>query len=332
MLPASFFIFLDNISCLSDFAHGLEYKKECMEYKDYYKVLGIDKKASQDDIKKAYRKLAVKYHPDKNPNNKTAEDKFKEINEAYEVLSNEENRKKYDKLGANWKQYEQQGYNGAGGSRGAPGGQYHYEYGDANDIFGDSGFSDFFKSFFGGSTGRPGGHRQAERDIPGSDLVGEINISLQEAYSGTERIVDLGAEKLRVKIKPGAYDGLKLKVKGKGLQGRTGKAGDLYITVHIQPHSIYRREGDDLYMELPVDAFALMLGEKIPVTTLSGEVNITVPEGTQNGKQLRLKGKGMPVYGKEERGDLYIKIEARLPEKLTKEQKQLVKKLKETTS
>lgn len=296
-----------------------------MDYKDYYKVLGVDKKASQDDIRKAYRKLAVKFHPDKNPNNKAAEDKFKEINEAYEVLSNPENRKKYDTMGSNWKQYEQQG-----GYQGQPGGQYSYEYGDPNDIFGDSGFSDFFKSFFGGASGRPGGQRQSQRDIPGGDLVGNVNISLQEAYTGTERIVDLGTEKLRVKIKPGAYNDLKLKLKGKGQQGRTGRPGDLYITVNIQPHSIFRREGDDLYVNLPVDAFTLMLGGKIPVATLSGEVNITVPEGTQNGKQLRLKGKGMPVYGKDEYGDLYVKIEARLPEKLTKEQKQLIKKLHET--
>ena len=302
-----------------------------MEYKDYYKILGVDKKASQDDIKKAYRKLAVKYHPDKNPNNKAAEEKFKELNEAYEVLSNPENRKKYDTLGANWKQHEQQGYGPGGGFEGARGGQSYYEFsGDPSDLFGEAGFSDFFQSFFGGQSRGSGNRKRAEKDMPGSDLVGEIHITLQEAFSGTERIVDTGNEKLRVKIKPGAYDGLKLKLKEKGQAGRTGRAGDLYITVHVQPHPIYKREGDDLHMEVAVDALTMMLGGKIPVTTLSGEVNITVPESTQNGKQLRLKGKGMPLYGSSGHGDLYVKIEARLPEKLTKEQKQLAKKLQES--
>lgn len=308
-----------------------------MEYKDYYKILGVDKKASQDEIKKAYRKLAVKYHPDKNPNDKNAEEKFKEVSEAYEVLSNPENRKKYDSLGANWKQYEQQGYNPQSGFGGAPGGgQYYYEYnGDPSDLFGEAGFSDFFNSFFRGqgkSSGgfSSGGFGRGARDVPGSDMAGELPISLEEAYQGTERIVNLGTEKLRVKIKPGAYDGLQLKVKGKGEVGRTGKAGDLFLTVRIQPNAIFQRKGDDLYRDLPVDVFTMMEGGKIPVMTLSGEVNITIPEGTQNNKQLRLKGKGMPEYGGSGNGDFYVTILAKLPEKLTKEQKQLIKKLKES--
>lgn len=297
-----------------------------MEYKDYYKTLGVEKNASQDEIKKAYRKLAIKYHPDKNPNNKAAEEKFKEITEAYEVLSNEEHRKKYDTMGANWKQYEQQGNHPGGGA----GGQYQYEYsGDPSDIFGEGGFSDFFKSFFGGSSGRESGFRNAQRDMPGRDLVGELTITLQEAYSGTERIIDTGTEKLRVKIKPGAYEGLQLRLPGKGQRGRTGKAGNLFINVHVQPHAFYERRGDDLYLHQPVDVFTMMLGGKVPVITLSGEVQITVPEATQNGKQLRLKGKGMPVYDKSTHGDLYITMNARLPENLNKEQKQLLKKAKE---
>ena len=241
-----------------------------MEYKDYYKILGVDKKASPDDIKKAYRKLAVKYHPDKNPDDKAAEEKFKEITEAYEVLSNPENRKKYDTLGANWKQYEQQGYNPQGGfGAGAGGGQYQYEFdGDPSDLFGESGFSDFFNSFFRGSGSSSGGFGRGARDVPGSDMVGELPISLEEAYRGTERIVNLGNEKLRVKIKPGAYDGLQLKVKGKGEVGRTGKAGDLFLTVRVQPHAGFKRNGDDLYMDLPVDVFTMMSGGKIPVMTL----------------------------------------------------------------
>jgi curved DNA-binding protein len=302
-----------------------------MEYKDYYKVLGVDKTASQDEIKKAYRKLAVKYHPDKNPGDKKAEEKFKEITEANEVLSDPEKRKKYDTLGANWKQYEHADFSGAGGGGygGQRGRQSYYEYnGDAEDLFGGGGFSDFFKSFFGGGGERSyGGFHQ---ETPGRNIEGEATITLQEAFTGTERIIDLGTEKLKVKIKPGAYEGLVLKSKGKGMKGRGGKAGDLFITVHIQPNPVFKRTGNDLHVDVPVDAFTLMMGGKVPVKTLSGEVTITVPEGSQNGKKLRLKGKGMPVYNQQDVGDLYIKLEAKLPDSFTVEQKELIKKLQDS--
>jgi curved DNA-binding protein len=303
-----------------------------MEYKDYYKVLGVNKTASQDEIKKAYRKLAVKYHPDKNPGDKKAEEKFKEITEANEVLSDPEKRKKYDTLGANWKQYEHADYSGAGGGGfgGQRGGQSYYEYnGDAEDLFGGGGFSDFFNSFFGGGGGERsyGGFHQ---EMPGRNIEGEATITLQEAFTGTERIVDLGSEKLKVKIKPGAYEGLVLKSKGKGMKGRSGKAGDLFITVHIQPNSVFKRTGNDLHIDVPVDVFTLMMGGKVPVTTLSGEVTITIPEGSQNGKKFRLKGKGMPVYNEQGVGDLYIKVEAKLPDSFTEEQKELIKKLQDS--
>jgi curved DNA-binding protein len=303
-----------------------------MEYKDYYKVLGVDKNASQDEIKKAYRKLALKYHPDKNPGDKKAEEKFKELSEANEVLSDPEKRKKYDTLGADWKQYEHAGFNGAGRGGGQPGGQSYYEYnGNAEDLFGGSGFSDFFNSFFGGGASHQGGGFSGfQQDVPGRNIEGEATITLQEAFTGTERIIDLGTEKLKVKIKPGAYDGLVLKSKGKGMKGRSGKAGDLYITVRVQPNPVFKRTGDDLHIDVPVDVFTLMLGGKVPVMTLSGEVNITVPEGTQNGKKLRLKGKGMPAYNGKGSGDLYIKIESKLPETLTTEQKELIKKLQDS--
>ena len=316
-----------------------------MDYKDYYKILGVAKTASGDEIKKAYRKLAVKYHPDKNPGDKAAEEKFKEISEANEVLSDPEKRKLYDQLGANWKQYKDAGYDPSanGGkarySQAGPGEQYYYEFeGDPTEFFGNggSGFSDFFESFFGGGSrkGRgfsgSGGFSGFGADIPGNDLAGEISISLQEAYTGTERIVDLGSEKIKLKIKPGAYTGLKLRAKGKGEKGRGGKAGDLFITVNVSPHPVYERKGDDLYMEAPVDLFTALLGGKQEINTLSGKVNITIPEGTQNGKQLRLKGKGMPVYGKQAHGDLYVKLQVKLPEKLTDEQKELIKRLKDS--
>lgn len=312
-----------------------------MEYKDYYKILGVAKNASQEEVKKAYRKLAVKYHPDKNQGNKTAEERFKEISEANEVLGDPKKRKMYDELGSNWKQYQQAGFNPGAGKRthrkGGPGGKYYYEFeSDPSEFFGGGGFSDFFESFFGGGTKHSkgfagsGGFSGFGTDRPGSDLAGEILISLQEAFNGTERIVDLGSEKIRVKIKPGAYDGLKLRVKGKGEKGSRGKAGNLYLTIRVQPHPVYERQGDNLYKQVSVDVFTVLLGGKLEINTLSGKVNIAIPEGTQNGKQLRLKGKGMPVYGKTSHGDLFVKLQVKLPERPNKEQKELIKKLKDS--
>ena len=299
-----------------------------MEYKDYYQVLGVAKKASQDEIKKAYRKLAVKYHPDKNPGVKSAEDKFKEISEAYEVLGDPEKRKQYDTLGANWKQYQQGGFN-QGPYAGSPRGRtYSYGSPDEGEFFGGSGFSDFFESFFGRGRGAsPFGHTGFE--YPPSDLAGEILISLEEAYHGTERIVDVGGERIKVKIKPGAYDGLTLRAKGKGQKSPSGKAGDLHLTIGVQPHPVYQRKGDDLHMEAPVDMFTALLGGKQEVATLSGKINITLKEGTQNGSVVRLKGKGMPVYGRAgQHGDLYMKLAVKLPEHLSLHQKEILHKLR----
>ncbi len=300
-----------------------------MEYKNYYSVLGVSKTASQDEIKKAYRKLALKYHPDKNQGDKTAEAKFKDVAEAYEVLGDVEKRKKYDQLGSDWKKYEQ---GDAGRSRGNGQRGYTYE-GDPSDFFGGSGFSDFFESFFGGGT--RGGSRRWSQDFdfegPANDLSGEIPISLREAYHGSERVIDLQGEKIKVRIKPGAYDGLQLRVKGKGQRTASGKTGDLYLTVHVNHDEKIKVKGNDLHTDQNIDMFTALLGGKIEGNFLSGNISISIKEGTQNGKVVRLKGKGMPVYNKPgEFGDLYIRLHVVLPEHLTETQKDLVKKLQKT--
>ena len=299
-----------------------------MDYKDYYNVLGVSKSASPEEIKKAYRKLAVKYHPDKNPD-KNAEEKFKDISEAYEVLKDSKKRKQYDELGANWNQYQH-----AGDRRRPFGGearQRTYTYGGGgSDFFNGSGFSEFFESFFGGG-GQQRSNPFSDMDVetPPGDLAGEIDITLEEAYYGTERLVDLGGEKIKLKIKPGAYDGLNLRARGKGQKSPSGKAGDLHITIRTSPHPRYERKGDDLYMDVDIDLFTALLGGKQEITTLSGKISINLKEGTQNGKVVRLKGKGMPAYGKPgQHGDLYATLKVNLPAHLSPHQKQLIQKLK----
>lgn len=302
-----------------------------MEYKDYYHVLGVGKKASQEEIKKAYRKLAVKYHPDKNQGVKSAEEKFKEISEANEVLSDPEKRKQYDKLGVNWKQFQHSGFDpGNASGRGRSRTSSNKTNGNSSDSFDASEFSDFFESFFGrGHSQQRSGFENVDFQSPPGDLTGEISVSLEEAYHGTERIIDLGGEKIKIKIKQGAYDGLTLRARGKGQKSTSGKSGDLHLNIKVQHSSMFERKGDDLYMEAPVDLFSALLGGKQEVTSLSGKINITINEGVQNGKVVRLKGKGMPLYGKSgQHGDLYVKLFVKLPEHLSPSQKELIQKLK----
>ena len=312
-----------------------------MDYKDYYKILGVDKKATQAEIKKAFRKLALKYHPDKNPGNKAAEDKFKELSEANEVLSEPDKRKKYDEMGSNWKQYENAGpgagYQQWGGSPGG-GGRSRVEYeGDLGDMFGGgAGFSDFFKQFFGGSYegggfqsgGRGRGTRQ-QRTIKGQDYQAEMNISLEEAYNGVSRIINVNTEKLKINIKPGVTDGQSLRVKGKGSAGQNGgQNGDLYLTIKVNPHHLFTRKDNDLYCEVPLDIYTALLGGNLKVYTFKGDLNIKIPKETENGKTFRLKGIGMPEYESNSRfGDLYVKVSLSLPKNLSKEELALFKKL-----
>jgi curved DNA-binding protein len=297
-----------------------------MEYKDYYKVLGVDKKASEADIKKVYRKLAVQYHPDKNQGNKEAEEKFKQINEAYEVLGDPEKRKKYDELGENWNQFQP----GGGYSQSRQGRSYQYE-GDINDLFGGgSGFSDFFETFFGRSSGRKTGQR-SQQHFKGQDYEAEMEITLEEAYNGTSRIIQVHNEKLRITVKPGAYDGQLLRIKGKGAEGSsTEHRGDLYARVKIKPHATFNRKGDDLYTNQFIDLYTGVLGGDALVNSISGTVKVKIPAGTQNGKSIRIKGKGMPVYNATDKfGDLYVQLLITIPDKLTKEEKQLFEQLKQ---
>ena len=295
-----------------------------MEYKDYYKTLGVDKKATQEDIKKAYRKLAVKYHPDKNPGDKKAEEKFKEINEANDVLSDAEKRKKYDELGANWQAYEKSGFPNNGGGRRAgrqQGRQQYYEGGDEGD------FSDFFESFFGqgGFSGSRGGSRQA-RQMRGEDYQAETTITLEEAFNGSSRQVNLTEQKLNLKLKPCIEDGQVLRMKEKGGPGMNGgPAGDLLITIHIEPHPRYKRKGDDLYFDQHLDAFTAILGGKLPVHCIDKTVNITIPAGTDSDKVFRLKGMGMPSFkNPETRGDGYVRVSITVPKDLTDKDKEVI--------
>ncbi|WKN42438.1 J domain-containing protein [Tunicatimonas pelagia] len=309
-----------------------------MEYKDYYKVLGVSKTASQEEIKKKYRKLAVKYHPDKNKGDKAKEEKFKEITEAYEVLKDPEKRKQYDELGANWKQYQQQGTNG--GYRGNPyagrGGATQYD-GDFSDLFGDGGgFSDFFESFFGRGPGHTRDPRGRESGaFKGADIQANVTITLEDAYEGGTRLINLNGNRLRLKLKPGIEDGQTLKIKGKGqpsIQG--GPAGDLYLTVEVARHPYFKRKGHDLYSTQEVDMYTATLGGKVEIKTLKGStVSVTIPKGTDSGKVLRLKGLGMPVYQKKEQtGNLFVEVKIVTPKNLTKEEEELLKKLQKLGS
>jgi curved DNA-binding protein len=297
--------------------------------------LGLEKTATADQIRKAYRKLARQYHPDVNPNNAEAERKFKEINEANEVLSDEEKRRKYDQLGADWQRYQQAG---AGGSRGGgfdwsqygqPGGFGGYGQAGGNDPFGNTDFSDFFSSILGGmgGEGRAGGH--SARAGAGQDYQAELELTLAEAYEGGPRTLTVNGKKLRINIQPGVEDGQTIRLRDQGAPGRNGgPAGSLYITLRIAPDPRYTRTGSDLTMDVPVSIYTALLGGQQVVETLSGPVKINVKPETQNGTRLRLRGKGFPVYKQPGQfGDLYLRLNLTLPQHLTDQEKELFRQL-----
>ncbi|PIF46876.1 curved DNA-binding protein [Chryseobacterium sp. 52] len=302
-----------------------------MAYIDYYKILGVDKSATQDDIKKAYRKLARKLHPDLNPDDKESEKKFKELNEANEVLSNPENRAKYDKYGENWKhgeEYEkarqqqrqsrQQNYDG-GGFSGA-------DFGEGED------FSDFFQSMFGGTGGGFGKSSRGSSSgkFKGQDVHAELNLNLKDAAKTHPQTFDINGKKVRITIPAGVYDGQQIKLKGHGSPGfNGGPNGDLYITFNIPVDPDFERIGDDLKTKVSIDLYTAVLGGDVKVNTLDGSVNLKVKSETQNGTTVRLKGKGFPVYKKEgQSGDLFVTYEVKLPTDLTDKQKELFEQLK----
>jgi curved DNA-binding protein len=303
-----------------------------MEYKDYYKVLGVDKQATADTIKKAYRKLAVKYHPDKNPGNKPYEEKFKELSEANDVLSDPEKRKKYDELGENWNQYQNKGtdsgdfdwsqWQSGGPTQSRQRNQSGFAQGGQED------FSDFFESIFGQSRGSSSG-RPGRRPVAGEDYSSESELSLEEAYEGAKRQLNVNGTVLEITIPPGVKNEQTIRIKGKGGKGHGGGPdGNILIRLHVMVHPVFRVEGVDLYCDAPVDLYTAILGGKALVRTLKGAIRIDISPETENGKVLRLKGKGMPVFGKKnEAGDLYMKIKVTLPQHLTESELELFRKL-----
>jgi curved DNA-binding protein len=291
-----------------------------VDYKDYYKILEIDKKATPEEIKKAYRALAKKNHPDKNLGDKKAEERFKLVNEANEVLGDPEKRKQYDELGENWQQ-NQQAYNQQQNSNR----QYYQGFGGGNQ----EDFSDFFEQFFA-SRSQNSRQQQPRR---GGDYETEMEISLEEAFTGTSRIIQLENEKLRVTTKPGAYTDQQLRIKSKGAKGNNdANRGDLFVRIRVKENPKFIRKGDDLHQTVNVSLYDAILGNEIIVETLSGKLKIKITPGTQNGKTIRLKAKGMPIYERPSFfGDLYILIQVQIPEKLTEKQKALFEELKTTT-
>ena len=308
-----------------------------MEYKDYYKILEVPRSADAKEIKKAFRRLARKYHPDVNKDNKAAEEKFKEINEAYEVLSDSEKRRMYDKFGSEWSRYQQAGgrpedFDWSRWAGTAPGGgrSRGVQYGDFDDLQGlfGGGFSDFFQQLFGG--GQSGYYTRPRQ---GQSYEQPVTITLQEAYQGAKRILQLQGRRLEVKIPQGATTGTRVRIAGAGTAGaRGGASGDLYLVVEVHPDARFERRGDDLHTEVPVDLYVALLGGEVAVPTLSGRaVMLHIPPETQNRKVFRLRGKGMPHLGHvRQHGDLYARVQVQLPQHLTRKERQLFAELKDS--
>lgn len=298
-------------------------------YKDYYEALGVGRDADQKEIKRAYRKLARQYHPDVNPGDKQAEDRFKDINEAYEVLGDEEKRKQYDRLGSQYQQWQQMG-----GQGNVPWDDLFRQAGGGNaqyDFSGGDSFFDILNTFFGGGAGaaraQPRGRRAAS--TRGRDIEQEVKITLQEAYQGTRRDFNRSGRRLSVSIPPGAKTGSRVRVSGKGESGYNGgPPGDLYLVVTMLDDPTYERDGDNLVREWPLDLYTAVLGGEVEVPTLGGKVRLKVPGGTQSGQKFRLTGRGMPRLGKSgEHGDLYVRMMVQVPKDLNEREQELFEEL-----
>jgi len=296
-----------------------------MDFKDYYQVLGVSPDASAKDIKQSYRKLARQHHPDVNPGDNSAEEKFKVINEAYHAVSDPEQRKKYDALRVDYQQWQASGGRSQDFDQNRyaaqPGQGARVQYSSADDLqdlFGnDSPFSDFFTSNFGGTQGGRSGRPASPRR--GQDLEQEIEITLEEVYQGTTRLLKIGDRKLEARIPPGVTNGSRIRLAGQGNPGRNGgKVGDIYLVIRVLPHPSFERKQDDLYTDLPVDIYTAVLGGEVPVTTLAGKILLKIPPRTQGERTFRMRGKGMPNQGNlKTKGDLYAQVKLVLPENLT---------------
>ena len=317
-------------------------------YKDYYDILGIDRRASEKEIKQSFRRLARRWHPDVNPHDEQAEERFKEINEAYEVLSDPQKRAKYDRLGQSWNQWQRSGrdpgqYDWSQWFAGSSPGSRVSWSGDLGDLFGGSSgqaFSDFFSAIFGqmaggsvrsteeifGRSSAASGHRWASQE---RDAQADVSITLEEALHGTSRILERGGRRIRVTIPPGVSSGSKVRVAGEGHPaGGTGKPGDLYLNITVEPHPFFERCGDDLHCGVSIDLYTAVLGGDLHVRTLNGDVSLKIPAGTQGGQTFRLRGKGMPNPRRPgQRGNLLATVEVEVPRTLSNRERELFEEL-----
>ncbi|MEJ5240020.1 MAG: J domain-containing protein [Anaerolineales bacterium] len=298
-----------------------------MEYKDYYRILGVDRNASPEEIRRAYRKLAMQYHPDRNPGDKAAEEKFKEINEAYQVLSDPQKRAHYDRLGSAYAQWRAGGGTGdfdwSQWFTGAPGG-VRVEVRDFGDLFGGEDlFSEFFRQIFGGF----GPTAQARGRGRAAHYQQPLQITFAEAYQGTEREIRVGEKTMRVRIPAGVDNGSKVRVRNAAPDG-----GDLYLVIEVFPDPRFERKGRDLYTDVRVDVFTALLGGEVPVETPTGRVRLTIPAGTQPEQVFRLSGRGMPdVKNPAVKGDLYVRVHVSIPQRLSERQRSLLQEAAQLT-
>ena len=299
-----------------------------MEYKDYYKILGVSRSASADEIKSAYRKLAMQYHPDRNPGDKQAEERFKEMNEAYQVLSDPQKRARYDQLGDSYSQWQQNGNPGNFNW-----GQWTSQQGaqgvNIDDLFGEGVFSDFFRSIFGGMGAGQAARGRGARSMPAYQQ--SVTISLKEAYTGTTRTLQTENRRVEVKLPAGARRGTKIRVPGAGPGGESGSPSDLYLVLDVAEDPAFERDGNDLHTQVTIDAFKAMLGGEVEVKTLAGKVLLTIPAGTQPEQVFRLAGRGMPLLKEAAaKGDLYVLVKVQIPRGLNAKQRSLLEQISST--